>query len=193
MCWTQCSMASQETPKAKKRKSLAGQGPLKEAVRSTLSVEEEEEWSGRELVLLQLPSSVDIYQLNGKQVCLDPNKTSTLKIETGDNTKVSRKRKYEIITQGGDTQTCVLVPSQKPGRLKAGPPVCKCLSLQQLVEVPAIELPPAREESELKVQTPSGLKQRWKPFGHRKPAVQEVSVNVMNQKVKKKSKKHSQK
>ncbi|XP_064399948.1 uncharacterized protein LOC135346298 isoform X4 [Halichondria panicea] len=173
MCWTQCSMASQETPKAKKRKSLAGQGPLKEAVRSTLSVEEEEEWSGRELVLLQLPSSVDIYQLNGKQV--------------------SRKRKYEIITQGGDTQTCVLVPSQKPGRLKAGPPVCKCLSLQQLVEVPAIELPPAREESELKVQTPSGLKQRWKPFGHRKPAVQEVSVNVMNQKVKKKSKKHSQK
>ena len=51
-------MASQETPKAKKRKSLAGQGPLKEAVRSTLSVEEEEEWSGRELVLLQLPSSV---------------------------------------------------------------------------------------------------------------------------------------
>ena len=58
MCWTQCSMASQETPKAKRRKSLAGQGPLKEAVRSTLSVEEEEEWSGRELVLLQLPSSV---------------------------------------------------------------------------------------------------------------------------------------
>ncbi len=46
------------TPKAKRRKSIAGQGPLKEAVKSSLIVEEEKEWNGRELVLLQLPSNV---------------------------------------------------------------------------------------------------------------------------------------
>ncbi len=54
---TTCIMATQETPKAKRRKSLAGQGPLKDTARSTLCVEEEE-WNGRELVLIQLPPNV---------------------------------------------------------------------------------------------------------------------------------------
>lgn len=46
----------------------------------------------------------------------------------------------------------------------SGPAVRQCLCLQEAIAVPPVELPPFKEHS--KMEMPTGLKQRWKPFGY---------------------------
>ena len=53
---------SQGTPK--KHKLEADQGPLEDTVRSSLVLEDEEKWRGKELLLIQIPNNVSPWFLS---------------------------------------------------------------------------------------------------------------------------------
>ena len=89
-----------------------------------------------------------------------PNYSGTCEVLSRDNGVVKFKFSTLFYLQ---FIMCFLIPFTYC--IMAGPVVQKCLCIHQTVEVPSVELP-SSSSGESKVDVPTGLKQRWKPFGY---------------------------
>lgn len=155
-----------ESTQSTKRKSLKkgdiwSSKLLQNTEQSTLTLEQmglsTEEIKGRDLCLIQIPKDLDVHSLDGIQLELDNNATFAIK---------EQSLQISVLKQAcppSQLKSVVLVPTSKPGKLRAIAGIKNQLLVSQSTPTPKVVLPPP--EGPKGMDIPAGLKQRWKPFG----------------------------
>eukprot|EP00731_Ephydatia_muelleri_P001045 Em0001g1045a len=147
-----------------------------------------EEIKGKDLCLIQMPKDLDVHTLDGIQLELENNYAVSIQ---------DHSLQINVLKQSGSQsqlKSVVLVPTSKPGKLRAIAGIRSQLLVSQSTATPKLPLPPPGAPKGMEI--PAGLKQRWKPFGsgegsspgslaERISTAEHHDENVKRQKVKK--------